>query len=187
MTEARIISADSHVFEPADLWTNRMSREYRARAPRVIRHETGDWWDCEGRALTSPLAMANPGTRYRQDNEINSGTRFEHAVRGSYDPDARTKDMDLDGISAEFIYPQVALVAFRNILDNGLLDDICRAYNDWLSEFCNAYPARLKGIGIINVDHIPEAVKEMERIRRLGLPGVLISVYPREDRGYDLP
>ena len=29
------ISADGHVVEPADLWTTRMDRRFRDRAPRV--------------------------------------------------------------------------------------------------------------------------------------------------------
>ena len=31
----RVISADSHVVEPADLWETRMDRKYRDRAPRI--------------------------------------------------------------------------------------------------------------------------------------------------------
>ena len=37
MPDFAIISADSHVSEPPDLWVQRMDRKYRERAPRNMR------------------------------------------------------------------------------------------------------------------------------------------------------
>jgi predicted TIM-barrel fold metal-dependent hydrolase len=62
---------------------------------------------------------------------------------------------------------------------------IFRAYNDWLADFCRADPARLKGIAMINLDDIPDAIRELERAARLGLAGAMITEYPFEDRRYD--
>ena len=33
----RVISADSHVTEPADLWCHGLDRKFREHAPRVVR------------------------------------------------------------------------------------------------------------------------------------------------------
>src|SRR5439155_22195594 len=44
----RLISADSHVNEPPDLWTTRVPAEYRDRAPRIERFDQGDAWVLEG-------------------------------------------------------------------------------------------------------------------------------------------
>jgi hypothetical protein len=38
------VSADGHVVEPADLWTTRIDREFRARAPRVEARASGDYY-----------------------------------------------------------------------------------------------------------------------------------------------
>jgi len=38
-TAQRVISADSHTMEPADLWTSRVDRELRDIAPRVLKNE----------------------------------------------------------------------------------------------------------------------------------------------------
>ena len=35
MTQYRLISADSHVNEPPDLWVSRVDKKYRERAPRL--------------------------------------------------------------------------------------------------------------------------------------------------------
>ena len=36
MTENTIISADSHVFEPVNLWETRMDKKFRERGPRFV-------------------------------------------------------------------------------------------------------------------------------------------------------
>ena len=53
-----------------------------------------------------------------------------------------------------------------------------QAYNDWLAEFCRAEPTRLKGIAMVNVDDIDDAVAELLRCREPGLAGALITVAP---------
>ena len=35
MTDYKLISADSHVSEPTDLWVERVDKRYRDRAPRL--------------------------------------------------------------------------------------------------------------------------------------------------------
>ena len=39
MENIGLVSADSHVMEPADLWTKRLDRKYHERAPRIIEKE----------------------------------------------------------------------------------------------------------------------------------------------------
>ena len=36
MAKLRVISADSHMMEPADLWETRVDKKFRDRAPKVI-------------------------------------------------------------------------------------------------------------------------------------------------------
>lgn len=38
------VSADGHVVEPGDLWTTRMDRRFRDRAPRVDSRPKGDYY-----------------------------------------------------------------------------------------------------------------------------------------------
>ena len=44
MSIPKLISADSHVIEPPDIWTARLPEKYRDRAPKQIRGEQGDQW-----------------------------------------------------------------------------------------------------------------------------------------------
>src|SRR5207253_320061 len=68
--------------------------------------------------------------------------------------------------------------------DSELLSALCRAYNDWIADFCKAAPHRLKGIGMLNVDDVDDASQELERCADLGLAGAFIPVYPLPDRPY---
>jgi predicted TIM-barrel fold metal-dependent hydrolase len=43
----------------------------------------------------------------------------------------------------------------------------------------------LKGIAMINLDDVPDGIKELERAARLGLSGAMITEYPLEHRRYD--
>jgi len=40
MTAYKLISADSHIVEPADLYDTRIEPKFRSRAPRMERHRT---------------------------------------------------------------------------------------------------------------------------------------------------
>src|SRR5690606_25901184 len=50
-----------------------------------------------------------------------------------------------------------------------------RGYNNWLSDFCNQYPDRLKGAGLIPVTSIEDAIAETRRLKDLPC---MISVSP---------
>ena len=41
MAETKLISADSHVNEPGDLWVERIDKQFRERAPRVVENLPG--------------------------------------------------------------------------------------------------------------------------------------------------
>jgi len=105
---------------------------------------------------------------------------------GGYDPHQHLKDMALDGVAGEVLYPSQGLFYFK-IADSALMSAIFRAYNDWLAEFCRTDPRRLKGIAMVNLDDVAEGVRELERAARLGLAGAMITEYPLEDHRYDQP
>ncbi len=188
MVNYRIISSDDHVYEPPDLWTNRIDSKYKDRAPVIVRQEDGsDWWICEDQLTMTMTAGSETGVRLEKPETLSLRDVFENVRPGGYDPDERLKDMDLDGVDATVMYPTVGLRMVGLVEDGGLLSAIWRAYNDWLAEFCSAHPKRLKGIASINLDDVQDGLAELERCAKLGLIGAMIPAYPPEDRPYDLP
>lgn len=183
----KIISSDSHIYEPPDLWTARMESKFRERAPRIVRYEDGDFWYCEGRRGQGIPQGAQAGLRFDRQQDLSLNDRFESVRPGGYDPDERIKDMDLDGIDGEVVYPTAGLLLYASVPDSELLSAIFRTYNDWIAEFCNTYPKRLKGVAMVNLDNTQEGVAELERARNMGLVGAMITVYPPETMPYDRP
>jgi predicted TIM-barrel fold metal-dependent hydrolase len=182
-----ILSSDSHVFEPPDLWQTRIDRAFRDRAPRMQRIDGVDRIVIERDQVLSGIGLiSNAGARFEAPETISGDGRFEDVHRGGYDPDQHLADMRLDGVAGEVLYPSQGLFYFR-VADSALQAAIFRAYNDWLAEFCAVDPSRLKGIAMISLDDVPGAVRELERAARLGLCGAMITEYPLEDRRYDQP
>jgi predicted TIM-barrel fold metal-dependent hydrolase len=186
MATYRIISSDSHIIEPPDLWAGRIELRFRDRAPRVVQEDDGDWWIVDGQRTNSFQGGTQAGKRFEHHDEVKPAGRFADVRPGAYLPDAHLKDNEADGIYGSVMYPTEGLQLY-SVPDSALLTAIFRAYNDWIAEFCSASPERLKGIAMVNVDDIPEAIKELQRTRTHGLVGAMITVYPAEDRSYDRP
>jgi predicted TIM-barrel fold metal-dependent hydrolase len=174
-----VIDADAHVNEPPDLWLERVPGHLRERAPQVEKDdEGGDAWVFDRGKQRRPVGVsALAGLSYVQYKS--SGISYETMRPGSFDPAERLKDMDLDGIHAQVLYPSVTLNGASVYSEEPELQVACvRAYNDWLAEFCAYAPERLYGQGIIPTVGVEAAVAELERVMRLGHRGAIISRWP---------
>src|SRR5207244_3783976 len=60
-----IISADTHILEPPDIWKNHLPAKYQDDAPRLVKdHEGGDAWQF-GNADPDPIGLVStPGKRF---------------------------------------------------------------------------------------------------------------------------
>ncbi|MDP6389396.1 MAG: amidohydrolase family protein [Alphaproteobacteria bacterium] len=187
MSDRLILSSDSHVFEPPDLWTERIDDAFKSRAPRMKRVGDVDHLVVEdGQMIAGIGLISNAGARFEAPETISDHARFEDVHQGGYDPARHLKDMAIDGVSGEVLYPSQGLFYYK-VADPLLFSAICRTYNDWLAEFCGVDPDRLKAIAMINVDDVADAVGELERTAKLGFVGAMIAEYPLEERRYDQP
>src|ERR1700709_1851774 len=105
---------------------------------------------------------------------------FDQMRAGGYDPVERLKEMDLDQVDGEVLFPSPRL--FSAIFahpDRDLHLVMIRAYNDWLCEFAAHDPSRLRAIPVIPNAGVAEALAEIERIgERPGIGGLLMGQYP---------
>jgi len=180
-----LLSSDSHVFEPADLWTARCKDV--EDVPRVERVGNRDLWMIGRHVMGTTAAAQNAGVRHIDPAELKIAGLFDDVPTAAYDPEARVSEQDVDGIGGEVLYTTVGLFLYGQLRDSERLSLFCGAYNDWLAEFCRHAPDRLKGMAMINVDDIAGAVKELERCRSLGLVGAMIPSFPDWDRPYGHP
>ena len=94
MATEKLISADSHVVEPPDLWESRIDRKFRDRAPRLVREGTIDRWYVDGTiGVVSLGAPSQAGRRYENPDTLTIEAGFEETPQGAYDPDERIKAM----------------------------------------------------------------------------------------------
>ena len=185
MDEELIVSSDSHVFEPPDLWTVRIEARFRDRAPYMKRVGGVDHLFVEGDQFLAGIGLiSGAGTRFEAPERISHEGRFEDVLAGGYDPDQHIRDMALDGVAGEVLYPSQGLFFFK-VKDSALQSAIFRTYNDWLAEFCATHPGHLKGIAMVNLYDVGDGVAELERAAGKGLAGAMITEYPPEARRYD--
>src|SRR5205809_7314123 len=99
MTNERIISADSHVNPPKDLWTSRAPARLRERAPRVESTPQGAFWIVDSQVSGAIGLAASAG---HKPEEFRPSRLTDKDMRPvSYDPTARLADMEIVGDGAE--------------------------------------------------------------------------------------
>jgi len=145
-----------------------------------------DAWVIDGLQVGTLGAVMQAGQRFEDPSQIDFLGVWEDVRPAAYDPHAMIKENELDGVWGACLQPSQGLFWYR-IPDSELLSAICRAYNDWIADFCRVDPDRLKGIAMLNVDEVDEACRELERCATLGLVGAFIPVSPLADRPYRHP
>jgi predicted TIM-barrel fold metal-dependent hydrolase len=65
-----------------------------------------------------------------------------------------------------------------SIEDARFAEACSQAYNSWIAEFCKQAPDHFKANGMISLEDVSKAIKEMTRCKELGLAGVMIAVSP---------
>src|SRR6266852_5378035 len=98
MANERIISADSHVNPPKDLWTSRAPARLRERVPRVESTPQGDFWIVDSQVSGAIGLDASAG--HKPEDFRPAGMAYKDMRPGPYDPPARLADMDIDGVDA---------------------------------------------------------------------------------------
>jgi uncharacterized protein len=175
-----IISADSHITEPADTYIDRIDPKFRDRAPYLAHDdEAGDIFMIPGMKTPVPMGLVAAAGKPAEEITV-FGVKWEELHRGGWDPEARIGDQDRDGIDGEIIYPTVGMV-LCNHKDLDYKQACMDAYNLWIAEYCSAHPDRLFGIGQTAMRTPEDGIGDLERIRDLGLKGVMMPGVPGED------
>ncbi|HEY2428669.1 MAG TPA: amidohydrolase family protein, partial [Acidimicrobiales bacterium] len=185
MTAPLLIDADSHVTEPADVWTSRVPARYVDDVPHIVRDDRGrDLWILGGVMI---CAVGGTSTAGFPGAPAKRPKVFEDIHPGSADAVARLRYLDEAGIWAQVLYPNVGGFGsqqFRNIADPALQVMCVQAYNDFLHEWASADPRRLITVASVPFWDVPASVAEVERCAGLGFRGVLFTGEPQR---YGLP
>jgi predicted TIM-barrel fold metal-dependent hydrolase len=184
MTSYPIISADSHITEPPNCYTDYVDLAWRARAPRIEKRDDGDVFVIDGMKQAVNLGLVAAAGKPAEEITLKGG-RFEELHRGGWDPDARMKDQVRDGVAAEVIYPTVGML-LCNHKDFAYKRACFAGYNRWLAEYCSAHPKRLVGMGQVAMASPEDGIAELHAVKALGLRGVMMPGNPAVE-DYDSP
>ena len=178
MTTQRIISADSHIQEPPELFNTWLPRKFRERAPHIVERDGGRYLMVDGKR---PRRLDIAEARLAGDDD----QREFRDGSGGRDIERRLGDQARDGVHAEVIYPNQSLSLY-NSPDAEYQNTVARAYNDWIIDLFADHRDRLVPVAIVSVIDVDAAVKEVERVAGLGFRAVKIPISMRE-RPYNLP
>jgi predicted TIM-barrel fold metal-dependent hydrolase len=159
MADYLAIDADGHTYETPEMWSKYMEEPYKSRAPRLVRDSWGhERYMIEGRIGPIDAYMLR-----------NFGDISEMAAtrKGGWDPKARLEDMDREGVESAILFASIAATALV-VEDLGYGAAMCRAYNNWLADYCSENPKRLLGVTVVPFQDVDEAIKEMKRGKELG-------------------
>jgi predicted TIM-barrel fold metal-dependent hydrolase len=184
MAELHVISADSHMMEPADLWTTRLDKKFRDDAPHVVKSEKNSSYLFVAPGIRSfPVAGGFGIGKSGQDLKEHLKKGYEAARPSGWDPVERIKDQEIDGVEAEVLYTTLGMALF-SLPDVELLQACFRTYNEWAAEFCSYNPKRLTAIALIPLEEVDEGVRELRRCAKSGLKGAMICGAPTPERPY---
>jgi predicted TIM-barrel fold metal-dependent hydrolase len=169
-----LVSADDHVIEHPQVWTERLSRHrWGDRIPHVERDVEGsDYWLVDGRRL--PLMGSGSAAALMRDRA--EPRKLEEVPPAACQPAERLKVMDRNGVERSVLYPSVAGIAgesFAMVDDPELEVDCVRAYNDWLIQEWAAADSRFVPQCIVPISSVKAAVDEISRAVTLGHRGVI--------------
>jgi predicted TIM-barrel fold metal-dependent hydrolase len=187
MPQYKLISADSHVSEPPDLWVSRVDKKYRERAPQLMVNPPGGregaYFLYEGYA-PHPIGIGlGAGKSPEELKEFLTKATYADARPGGWDPAARLKDNEEDGVEADVLYTTLGFRIFW-LKDPGLQADCFRVYNNWLAEYAGYAPTRMAGLAMISLYDPKAGARELERCAKLGLKGAMIWCSPPDTQPY---
>src|SRR6185437_10072314 len=137
----RVLDADRHVMEPEDLYDRWLESEFKGkvhispgRRQRIV----------DGRPVSDNTNAPSGGGM-----TLGDGYRacYPEAVDADFDAPSNLHDMDREGVDTAVLFPTVGLyIMWADFIEPKLSAAICRAYNNWLADYCSADRDRLHGV-----------------------------------------
>ena len=122
----KVVSADSHIIEPFDLWTKTLNKKWGEALPQVVTECQGQ----KGRFFFTGFEYIKMSDFDPVDTSDSSGQAaslekqlLAKVEKTSEDPALRLQLMDMDGVSAEIVNPTYLLYTMRS--PNTRLASVC--------------------------------------------------------------
>jgi uncharacterized protein len=184
----RFVDCDMHIMEPPDLFERYLDPAFKHRVSvpvgadgRPTRAMSGmiyiDGLPTSDSEVQQYRKRRKPGpthsTQPLSGSRLADTGRLDFAIERKYNAEAQTMGMVMEGVDIAVLYPTTGLsLIARDNLDPQLSLALCQAYNNWIHEFCQHSPERLKFVAMLPVHDVHLACRELIRgVRELGAVG----------------
>jgi uncharacterized protein len=175
----KVIDTDTHITEPRDVWTARVSRKWGDSIPHIERLGSKDVWVIARQPCGAPGAYSVAGF----DGTIPEfPDTYEDIPRSTYDARARIEHMEREGIYAQVLYPNLGGFGsgrFLTLEEPELMLECVRAYNDFLIDWTDADRNRLIPVMATPFWDVAATVQEIARCAAKGHRAVLLCGQPQ--------
>jgi predicted TIM-barrel fold metal-dependent hydrolase len=170
----RAFDSDMHVYDPPDLYVKYMNPRWEERIPRGRR---------SGQHGRVQFQLGNGATLRAITDVIDHGQkqvseRYQFAVARDYDAVSQLQAMDQEGLDVAVLF-RTSPLHCDETLEPDYANDLCKAWNDWIADFCSENPQRLKASALITLHDVESAIEEVRRVvTRLRVSGLSLCPEP---------
>lgn len=173
-----IVDTDSHITEPPDVWTSRVSQKIVDVVPRVGVHpKTGRRHWRVGDVWYWPVAGGGTSQAGWHEFLPSSPWEYDEIDPAAFRAEDRLKRLDEYGVDIQFVYPNIIGFVSSALMPLGtdIANECVRAWNDFIWEWCSADHRRLQSLAMLPFWDIDASVTEMRRCVEMGFKGVLFA------------
>lgn len=162
----RVISADSHMMEPMNLWWDALGSKYGDTVPRLLEEHNGE----KGRFFFN-------GSTVRPVGGSEGDAEARYLMAAGYDPEVRVKFQLEAEVESELLHP-TRLASILHHPDPNIMLACCQVYNDWMADFASHDQKRFLAGSVVPMGDIGWAERELERVAKKGARTAAISLEP---------
>jgi uncharacterized protein len=169
-----VVDGDGHMMEPHDIWKTYIDPAFRERIPNVV-GDIGRQKHSYGPSEIHPDGFNQLPYAAERFDKVGR-EKYGDAFESYWSLATRIRDMDSEGIDLMVAFPTSGTIATFPGVAPDLQVALCRAYNNWATDFCSDSNGRLKFMAQVAVIDPVEAASEVRRIQdRREVAGVMIN------------
>ncbi|MGH6954651.1 MAG: hypothetical protein ACREGL_10735, partial [Alphaproteobacteria bacterium] len=152
-----VMDSDLHVIEMGEVYDKYLDERYRDKAPRYLGWSPTNFphWDVQGQVIP-PWARSEEVIGPQRFLDAPTEGLYRPLRERGYDAASTLEAMDAEGIDSAVMYRTFAhMVVSIDSLEPAYAAACCRAFNDWLADYCALDPERLLPAAIVTL-HDPE-------------------------------
>jgi len=174
-----ILDSDLHMMEPDDLWARYLEGPHRASPPRFFggqQQKLSASSEDKGNADTI-MGMEVQGLAIPAHAKATAATASSRELRRR---SRALTAMDIEGVDVAVMYgTRGRQVLMHDDLAPDYAAALARAYNNWVHDYCQSQPERLKFAAQVAMHSIPAAIEEARRcVRELGAVAIIGTPNP---------